>query len=54
MLTRLVCAACPALYWYAEMVLREHPTVWVPVIGTVVVAYNVAGPLLHSNFYPWT
>ena len=53
-LTRLVCAACPAAYWHAEMMLRERSALWTPVVCTVVVVYSVAGPLMHSNWYPWT
>lgn len=53
-LTRLVAVGCPAAYWYAELLLRTRPSSIAKYIRIVIVLYNVMGPLLHSNFYPWT
>jgi phosphatidylinositol glycan class V len=52
-LTRLVAVGCPAAYWYGELVLREYPVGGMATLAIVGV-YNMAGPLLHVNSFPWT
>ena len=60
--TRLVGAACPALYWYmAEMLLlRKKTNGWLSSrrLRTMLLVYlglfTIVGTALHSNGFPWT
>ncbi len=61
--TRLLGAACPALYWsVASRLLEEEKREgksksrlsFRRAIVVYCVVYNAVGPLLHCNFLPWT
>lgn len=50
--TRLSMSSCPAVYWYlAHMIGRRKQIL---AIVLYFIAFNFFGPLLHSNWYPWT
>jgi hypothetical protein len=63
--TRLLCAACPAFHWHLARLLlprllprlrgRDTPRKGPGLLLLLWLgAYNVLGPLLHANAYPWT
>lgn len=68
--TRLLGAACPPLYWYAALRLVEEEKYeqqqqvkrkggrterrFLAFIIVYYALYNMLGPLLHFNFFPWT
>lgn len=60
-LTRLLCAACPVVYWQMALLMGDDCAQRDPgsprVKGAVayfIAIYNTIGPSLHCNHYPWT
>mmetsp|Transcript_731 Transcript_731/g.1006 ORF Transcript_731/g.1006 Transcript_731/m.1006 type:complete len:97 (+) Transcript_731:1-291(+) len=52
--TRLVCSASPLVYVGLVDLLSKGPMWRRRLCLGFLVLYNVAGVLLHTNFYPWT
>ena len=55
--TRLLCAACPAVYWHMAVLLESHGTrarLVRSLLVVFLVVYNAVGPALHVNHFPWT
>eukprot|EP01063_Lacrimia_lanifica_P004416 TRINITY_DN12473_c0_g1_i1.p1 TRINITY_DN12473_c0_g1~~TRINITY_DN12473_c0_g1_i1.p1 ORF type:complete len:382 (+),score=70.56 TRINITY_DN12473_c0_g1_i1:70-1215(+) len=46
--------ACPPLYWQAGALLAHPSTALRSIVATYLVAWQLAGAVLFSNFYPWT
>lgn len=52
--TRLICAACPLVYLGFFDLLKNGDRIQRRLCIAYLVVYNVAGVLLHCNFFPWT
>ena len=56
-LTRML-SACPPIYWSVAFFTTTYPDrakqYYTPLICVYFALYNVLGPVLFSNSYPWT
>ena len=53
--TRLICSACPAIYWYmSALVLRDSSKGLGLYLLIYLAIFNILGVILHVNALPWT
>jgi phosphatidylinositol glycan class V len=52
--TRLICASCPIIYVAMAHIAEQKQGKQQRMLWGYLVLYNVAGVLLHCNYYPWT